>query len=577
MINQELSQIFSQMADFLEMGEVDFRSRAYHKAARFLESLEKDIEDIYKEGGIKMLEDLPSIGESLAKKIEEFIKTGRIKSYQKFKKQCPVDLESLKKVEGLASKKIKVLYKKLGVRNLKDLENAAKQGKIRSIEGFGEKSEKNILESINFAQTSQGRILLGLALPLAQEITTRLKKLPQVGRVSSAGSLRRMKETIGDIDILITSSKPKPVMDFFVKMSEVARVWAKGPTKSSIHLKAGIDCDLRVVKKESFGSALQYFTGSKDHNITSRRLAKKKGLKLNEYGVFTKKGKRIAGKTEKEVYKAIGLSYIEPEIRTNTGEIEASLRQIQGRINGLPKLVGYTSIKGDCHVHSNWSDGMDTIEQMAQAAEKMGYEYLVITDHTKDLKVSNGLNEDQLLRQMKEIDKINSRLVKLKILKGCEVNIRIDGSLDIKDEVLSQLDVVVAGIHSGFKMSEKEMTKRLLQVMENPQIDIISHPTGRLILQRSAYAFDFDEILKTAKKTKTALEINAHPARLDLSDILIRKVVEVGVKLVINTDAHSRRGLAVMEFGIAQARRGWVEKKDILNTKSLKDFLKYFI
>lgn len=569
MLNLEIAQIFYQMADFLEMKEVEFKPRAYEKAARVLESMEEDVKKIYQEGGIKALKEIPGVGEAISKKIEEYIKTGRIKEFNRLKKECPVRIDQLTRIEGLGSRKIKVLYKKLKIKTLKDLEKAAKKGKIRDLEGFGEKSEENILQGIEFVRRSKGRFLLGEILPVTREMISELDKLKEVGRISPAGSIRRMQETIGDIDILITSQKPGKVMEYFVKMPEVVKVWAKGPTKSSVRLKGGFDCDLRVIKNESFGAALQYFTGNKDHNILTRRIAIKKGLKLNEYGVF-KNERKIAGKNEKEVYQAIGLPYIEPEIRNNTGEIEAAS---EGK---LPKLIDYNDIKGDCHVHSKWSDGSHTIEEMAKAAKKMDYQYIAITDHTGSLSIAGGLNEKELLKQMKEIDKINQKISGIKILKGCEVNIKQDGSLDIKDEVLAKLDIVVAAVHSGFKMSKEDMTKRIIKAMENPNVDLIAHPTGRLIMRRKGYELDWEKIFKVAKKTKTALEINSYYERLDLKDIDIRQAVEHGVKLMINTDSHATSHLSYMELGIATARRGWAEKKDVLNTKPLKDFLDFF-
>ncbi len=571
MKNLELAQIFGQMADLLEMKEEDtfFESRAYRKAARVLESLEKDVGGIYQEGGLGALQKIPGIGRGLASKIEEFIKIGQIKAYQRLKKESPVDLDSLTSVESLGPRKIKILYKKLKIRNLNDLEKAAQAGKIKKLAGFGEKSEKNILQSIAFVKTGKGRFLLGLILPIVRQIIGRLDKLPQVEKVSVAGSIRRMKETIGDIDVLVTSPKPEKVMNFFVQMPEIVKVWAKGSTKSSVRFKGGFDGDLRVIKKQSFGAALQYFTGSKDHNILTRRLAQQKGLKLNEYGVWRGK-KRVTGQTEKKVYQSIGLPYVEPELRNNTGEIEAALA------GQLPKIIGYDEIKGDCHCHTDWSDGMQSIEEMAKAAKKIGYQYLVITDHTKDLKVANGLDEKKLLRQMEEIDKINSRLRGIKILKGCEANIRTNGAIDIRDEVLSKLDIVVAAIHSKYKMPKKEMTQRIIRAMENPNVDIIGHPTGRRIFQREAYQLDFEQIFKAAKRTKTALEINAQPERLDLRDVDIRKAIKAEVELVISSDAHSQVGLSLIELGIAQARRGWAAKKNILNSQSLKDFLESF-
>lgn len=580
-MNLELAQIFYQIADLLEMKEAGFKSRAYEKAARVLESMEKDAGEIYREKGIGGLKEIPGVGEGIARKMEEYVKTGKIRDFQRLKKECPVNLDELLAVEGLAAKKIKVLYRKLKIKNLDNLEKAAKFGKIRKLEGFGEKSETNILQAIAFARRSKGRFLLGEILPAVRKIISRLDALPEVGRIEVAGSVRRMQETVGDIDILVTSSRPEKVMDYFTGMDEVVKVWAKGLTKSSARLKGGYDCDLRVIKKESFGAALQYFTGNKYHNILTRRLAMKKGLKLNEYGVFHG-GKKIAGKTEEEVYQTIGLSYIEPEIRNNTGEIEAALwqvrvpRQSRGKINGLPKLVGYNDIKGDCHCHSDWSDGVNTIEEIAKAAKKMGYQYIVITDHAGSLKIARALGEKELLNQMREIDKLNQRLSGMRILKGCEVNIKKDGLLDIKDEILEKLDVVVASVHSAFKMNKEDMTKRIVRAIENPNVDIIGHPTGRVIFQREGYPLDLEEVLKFAKKTKTALEINAYFSRLDLKDIDIRKTIDAGVKLTIGTDAHSISHLSFMELGIAAARRGWAGRGDILNACSLEKFLRSF-
>lgn len=569
MINLELAQIFYRIADFLELKEVEFKPRAYGKVARVLETLETDVAGTYKKGGLKALEEIPGVGKNIALKIEEYIKTGKIKNYQKLKKQCPVDIEELLKIEGLGSKKIKILYKKLKIKNLKDLEKAAKAGGIRELEGFGEKSETNILQGIEFAHATKGRFLLGVALPIIRQMVSDLKKLPEVKKIAIAGSVRRMKETIGDGDILIVSSKPAKVMDFFVSMPEIIKVWAKGQTKASVRLKSGFDCDLRVVKKESFGAALQYFTGSKDHNIATRRMAIKRNLKLNEYGVF--KGKKmIAGKSEKEVYESIGLHYIEPELRTNSGEVEAALE------NKLPKIIRYDDLKGDCHIHTNWSDGINSVEEMAEAVRKMGYEYIAITDHAGFLKIAGAMDEKSVLRQMDEIDKINNKISGIKILKGCEVDINKDGSLSLSDEVLSKLDIVGASVHSYFKMSKEDMTERLLRAMANPYVNIIFHPTGRLITRREAYSLDYDKIFKAAKENRILLEINAHPQRLDLKDTDIRAAIKNGVKLIINTDAHSAAGLNVMKFGIGAARRGWAEKKDILNTQSGEKLLAYF-
>jgi len=569
MKNLEIAKIFDEMADFIEMKEISFKSIAYRKASRFLSSLEQDIEDIYYKGGVEELKKFPGIGDAIANKIEEFIRTDKIGAYQELKKECPVDLEELKSIEGLGARKIKFLYEKLKVKNLKDLEKAAQAGKIAKLDNFGEKSEKNILQSIEIAKSDKGRFLLGKILPMVRKIIDELKKLPETDKISVAGSVRRMKETVGDVDILIVSSEPEKIMDYFVQMKGVIKVWAKGETKSSVRFRTGFDCDLRVVKKESFGAALQYFTGSKEHNIATRRIAIKNKLKLNEYGVY-ENNKQIAGKNEKEVYKAIGLQYIEPELRTNTGEIEASLE------DKLPKLIEYNSIKGETHCHSDWSDGSATIENLAKIAKEMRYEYLVITDHASPLGIINGLNEERILKQIEEIDRVNRKIPGIKILKGIEVDIKADGSLFIEDNVLSQLDFVLGAIHSGLKMDKEDTTMRLIRAMKNPHIDAIAHPFGRVIQKREGCQMDFPEILKNAKQTKTALEINAHEKRLDLRDTHIRQAIEAGVKMTIGTDVHNIDYFKMMELGVAQARRGWAEKKDILNTLSVGDFLKHF-
>jgi len=569
MKNSEIAKILYLMAEFLEMEEVSFRSRAYNRAARILESLEKDVEEIYNEGGLNKLKEISGIGEAIASKIEEFIKTGKIKAYYELKKKCPVDLEKLTSLEGLGARKIKILYEKLKIKDLKDLEKAAKAGEISKLDGFGEKSEKNILQSIEIIKTDKGRFLLGRILPITRGIIDELEKLPETDKISIAGSVRRMKETVGDVDILIVSSKPEKVMDYFVNMKGVVKVWAQGKTKSSVRFKTGFDCDLRVVKKESFGSALQYFTGSKEHNIRTRKVAIKNKLKLNEYGVY-KKNKQIAGKNEKEVYETIGLKYIEPELRTNTGEIEAALE------NKLPELIKYNSIKGETHCHSDWSDGSETIENLAKIAKGMGYQYLVITDHASALGIVNGLNGERILKQMEEIDRVNKKISGIKILKGAEVDIKADGTLFLEDKFLSQLDFVLGAVHSGFKMSKEDMTERIIRAMQNPHIDSIAHPFGRVINKREGYQLDFPKILKVAKQTKTALEVNAHESRLDLRDIHIHQAIEAGVKITIGTDVHNVNYFKMMELGIAQARRGWAEEKDVLNCSSLTNFLKHF-
>ena len=573
MKNQEIAKIFYEIADFLEMEKVAFKPYAYRKAAITLETIEEDVEEIYKKGGIKFLEKIPGVGKSIAEKIAEFLKTGKIRYYQDLKKKTPVDIGELTAVEGLGPKKVKVLYQKLGIKNLKDLKKAAKAHKISLLFGFDEKTEKNILEGIKFLEQSKGRFLLGNILPTVKEIEKKFKSLKEVQKISVAGSVRRKKETIGDVDFLIITKNPSKIMDFFVSLPEVIKIWGKGTTKSSIRLKQGLDIDLRVVSEKSYGSALQYFTGSKEHNIVTRKIAMGRGLKLNEYGVFKEK-KMVAGKTEEEVYKILGMDWIPPELRENQGEIEAALR------GKLPKLIELKDIKGDLHCHSKWDGGRNSILEMAESAREIGYQYLGISDHTKFLKIEHGLNEKQLAQQRKEIDKLNSRFQilnsRFKILQGCEANILNDGSIDIKDEALKKLDYAIAGIHSSFKMSKTKMTERIIQAIKNPYIKIIAHPTGRILKRRDAYQIDMERIFRAAKETDTILEINSFPERLDLNEINIRKAIEMGVKLIINTDSHHRDQMRYMEYGVNQARRGWAEKRDIINTYPLEKLVKFF-
>jgi len=581
--NFEIAKILTEIGEYLEMDEVAFKPQAYEKAASAIEVLDEPLKEIYQKGGLKALEKIPGVGASIAEKIEELLKTGRSKYYEQLRKKAPVNLSELTSVEGVGPKIIKKLYQKLRIRNLNDLEKAVRASKIRELEGFGQKSEENILKSIEFLRQGGQRFVLGFVYPQIENIVNRLKKIKEVEKIEVAGSIRRMKETVGDLDILIVSEKSGPVMDFFVTMPEVQQVLAHGETKSSVRLKNGMDADLRVVPKESFGAALCYFTGSKEHNIALREIAIKKG-KLNEYGLFLAddrlaSGKKklskndkwqiIAGRTEEEIYRALGLDYIEPEMRENWGEIELA------RKHQLPKLIGYDDLRGDLQIQTDWTDGANSIEEYALAAKKMGLEYIAITDHTKTLAMTGGADEKKLLRQMAFIDKLNKKFGgKPKILKGAEVNILKDGSLDIKDEVLAKLDIVAGAVHSHFNMSRQEMTQRICQAMKNPYVDIIFHPTGRIILRRPPYEVDIDEIIKTAKKTKTHLEIDAYPDRLDLKDEHVKKAIEAGVKLAIDSDAHSVSHLQYLKFGTAQARRGWATKNDIINSRSWSEMLK---
>ena len=583
MKNQEIARILYEIAEYLQMEGVAFKPQAYRKAGLGLETFDRDIEDLYREEGIKGLKKIPGVGESIAQKIEEYLKTGKIKYYEDFKKKIPADVEALTAVEGVGPRKVKIIFEELGIKNLDELEKAAKEGKIRKLPGFGEKTEKNILEGIAFLKREKGRFLLGEILPTAREVFAKLEKLKEVEKLSMGGSVRRMKDTIGDLDFLAISENPEKVMDLFVSLPGVVRVWGKGATKTSVHMSQGFDMDIRVIPKKSYGSALQYFTGSKDHNIHLRKIAIEKGLKLNEYGVF-KGQEMVAGEDEEEVYKVLGLNWMAPELRENTGEIEAAIREAQGKPDGLPKLIDYKDVKGDLHYHSRWQESDGTpIEEAALAARDFGYEYIGISEHTKTLKIEHGLDKKQLLHHMSEIEKINFHLgqgsggqLKFRVLSGCEANIMQDGSIDIDDKVLARLDYVIAGVHSKFKMPMEKMTGRIIKAMENPHVDIISHPTGRLIMKREEYQIDVEKILEAARETKTAMEINSYPERLDLKDVYIKRAREEGVKMVINTDSHNPSQLHYIEYGISQARRGWAEKEDIINCWPVEKLLKFF-
>src|SRR3989338_6846905 len=566
MKNLEVAELLNGIADYLEFQEEPFKVRAYRKAALVIEGLSEDIKQIWKEN---RLTELPGIGEGIAKKISEFLETSKLKYLQELKKATPVDMEHLGLIEGIGPKTIFKLYKELKVKNVAGLEKAAKQGKIKGIKGFGPTVEQNILKSIEFSKKASKRVPLGFALSGAEEVVIILKTLKEVERASIAGSTRRMKETIGDIDILATSKAPAKVIDFFAKMPSVADVLAKGETKSSVRLKEGIQVDLRVMGDNIFGAALLYFTGNKEHNIILRKIAIEKGLKLSEYGLFDKKtNKLVAGRTEEEVYKKLGMDYIEPEMREDEGEIELAQHHM------LPKLIGYNDIKGDLQMRSEWSDGSNTIGEMAIAAKKLGHEYICITDHTGRIVIANPLDEKRLKEQRKEIDRINKKIEGMRILQGVEVNITDDGSLDMDDKVLKELDIVVAYIHSGFKNPKEKMTKRMINAMENENVDIIAHPTGRLITKREAYDIDLDSVFEAAKETGTIMEINSYPERMDLRDIHVRAAVKAGVKLVISTDAHNTDQLHFFKLGIGTARRGWATKNDIINTRKLKDMIR---
>lgn len=571
MKNPEIAKILYDVADILEIQGIQFKPAAYRKAARGVESLSEEVSELYGKEGIKGLKDIPGVGESIAKKIEELIKTGKLKYYNELKKTIPKHLSELIEIPGMGPKRAKLLHEKLRISSIADLEKAVKQHKIKDLRGFGEKSEADLLKGIEMLKKGQERVLLGIALPIARQIEAKLKELKEVHKISVAGSLRRMNETIGDLDILVTSKSPEKVMNFFTSMPEVDRVLAKGSTKSMILLKNGLQADLRVVADNCFGAALQYFTGNKEHNIKLREMASKKGMKISEYGVFNKKtNKQIAGKTEEEVYAKLGLPYIEPELRESRGEIEAALKK------KLPIIIAYNSIKGDLHVHTKHSDGANTIEEMALTAQKMGYEYICIADHTKSQRIARGQTEEQVLKELEEIRNLNKKIKGIRILAGAEVDIKPNGELDLKDSALKKLEIVSISIHSRFKSSKEEMTKRILRAMENENVNILNHPTGRRIYKREPYEVDLQKIFKRAVDRNIFFEINAFPERLDLKDIHVKAAIEAGAKLVICTDAHNKEHLRYIEYGIATARRGWAEAKGVINTRSLKELPKYF-
>jgi DNA polymerase (family 10) len=566
MTNADVARIMREIAIFLDMDGVAFKPRAYEKAAHAIEAVDTPIADLYQQGGIKAVEEIPGVGKSIAEKIVTLLESGKLPYYEELRKKTPVDVTGLSAIEGLGPKNIKALYHELGVRSVGDLEHAARAGKIRALPHFGEKSEQKILKGIGFLKRSSGRFPIGNVLPLMREIEARLRDLAGVKQVAVAGSVRRWKETVGDGDLLVVANRAEQVMDFFVGMPEVVHVHGKGPTKSSVKLASGMDVDLRVVPAASFGAALCYFTGSKAHNVTLRRIAIEKKLKLNEYGVF-RGDKAIAGKSEEEVYAALGLPYIPPELREDSGEIQAALA------GTLPELIGYDDLRGDLQTQTTWTDGSNSIEEMAAAARRLGREYMAVTDHTRGLAMTGGSDEKKLRQQMKAIDTLNKRLRGITLLKGAEVNIDRDGSLDIDDQTLAQLDVVGVAVHSHFNLSRAEMTRRIVRAMENPHADILFHPTGRVLQKREPYDLDIDAIIAAAKRTGTILEIDAYPDRLDLKDEHARKAIEAGVKLAIDSDAHSVNHLHFLTFGIATARRAWAKKSDVINTKPLKAFL----
>lgn len=580
MKNLEVSQIFRDIAKILEIkGDNPFRIRAYERAAQNIEGLTEDVEHLIKED---KLTDIPGIGGDLADKIKEIARTGRLKQFEELKRSIPEGLLDLLDIPSIGPKTAKLLYEKLRIKNLSDLEEAIKKNRLLGIFGIKEKTIENISKGIEILKMAKVRMTLPHASLLADEFVNALKKIPEVKMISTAGSLRRQKETVRDIDILVISHKPKEVMDTFLSLPSVKDVIAEGETKSAVRTKDDVQIDCRVVEEKSFGAALLYFTGSKNFNIKLRQIAIKKGLKINEYGVFSatkrggfakkrhgEKGERfVAGRTEEEIFKLLGMGYIEPELREDTGEIELAQKF------KLPKLIELRDIKGDIHTHSKWSDGGNSIEEVAKAAKELGLSYVAMTDHSQSLKVAGGLSPEDLKKKSQEIDRLNKKISNFRILYGTEVDIDSDGKIDYKDEILKEFDVVVAAIHSGFKESKAQLTKRIISACKNRYVHIIAHPTGRLWGVREAYDLDLDNIFKVAKDTNTHLEINAFAQRLDLNDIHCRRAKEMGVRLAIGTDAHQLEQLKTIRFGVSVARRGWLSKDNVINTLGVEEFLK---
>jgi len=565
--NREVAGILYEMAELLELhAENRFKIIAYSKAARAIESLKEDIEQLCKEG---RLQSLPGVGKAISEKVEEYLRTGQIQAHQDLLKKTPAGLAELLKISGLGPKTIFMLHEKLNITNLDELEKAAREHRIRRLPRMGPKSEKNILKSIERYRKRSTRILYSTAEPVVSEVLAYLRRMEGLEHITAAGSYRRGKETVGDIDILATATRPEEIVAAFVRMPIVEEVLSRGPTKASVIVQETIQVDLRIVEHRSYGTVLQYFTGSKEHNVLLRQLALDRGYSLSEYSLKRlSDGQDLFFDREEDVYAHLGLQYIPPEMREDRGEIEAAM---QGR---LPELVSLMDIRGDLHVHSDWSDGRASILEMARAAKALGYEYLALCDHSPSVGIAGGLAPEKLEEKIEAIAAVNEVLEGVTVLVGTEVDIKADGKLDYPNDLLARCDVVVASVHMGQQQKEREITGRLVSAIENEFVDIIGHPTGRIINQRDPYEVDMKVILEAAARTGTAMEINAYPTRLDLNDVFSRMAKDMGVKMSINSDAHEPEQLKVMKFGINVARRGWLEKKDVLNALSLQDLLR---
>ena len=560
--NADVAAVFEEIADLLEIeGSNPFRIRAYRNAARTLRGLPREVGAMLDEG--EDLTELPGIGEDLAGKIKEIVETGTATALEEHRKKVPKTLTELLRIPGIGPKRVKTLYRDLGIRTLDQLQKAAQDGRVRSIQGFGEKTERYILDQLKKRAGEEKRFQLAVATQYAEALVAYLKGSPGVKQVVVAGSYRRARETIGDLDILITATSGSPVMDRFLSYPEVEEILAHGTTKASVRLACKLQVDVRVVPEDSYGAALQYFTGSKAHGVALRQLAQQRGLKLNEYGLF--RGDRsVAGATEESVYAAVGLPWISPELRENRGELDAALAR------RLPVLVEIADLKGDLHAHTTATDGRNSIREMAEAAKARGLEYLAITDHSRRLTMAKGLDPKRLFEQLEEVDRLNGTLSGITLLKGIEVDILQDGSLDLPDENLCRLDLIVGAVHSHFRLSRQKQTERILRAMDHPYFTILAHPSGRLIDERAPYDVDMTRVIRHARERGCFLEVNAHPVRLDLNDTDCRMAKEEGVMLCINSDAHSVLDLGNLGYGVGQARRGWLEKKDVLNTRSLQ-------
>jgi DNA polymerase (family 10) len=561
--NAEIAELFSRLADLLEVEDANpFRIRAYRNAARTIAGLAQNVSVLVKSG--KDLSELPGIGEAIAEKIRTIVATGRLPQLEEVEARTPAALSALMKVEGLGPKRVKTLYKQLDIRTPEDLERAARSGKIRELAGFGKKTEELILQRVLHFQGEAPRMRLPDAEDIAEPLVAYLRQTPGIKAITVAGSFRRRLETVGDLDILVTARKDSPVMDRFVAYDEVTGVVSRGKTRSTVILRSGLHVDLRVVPQVSYGAALCYFTGSRAHNIALRKIGVSKGCKLNEYGLFRGE-QRVGGKTEQEVYDKLGLAWIEPELRENRGEIELARK---GR---LPKLISRDDIRGDLHSHTSATDGRNSLREMAEAVRVLGYEYLAITDHSRHVTVAHGLNGKQLLEEIRQIDRLNAKLDGIVILKSCEVDILEDGSLDLPDSVLRELDLTVCAVHYNFNLPEKQQTERIIRAMDNRCFNILAHPTGRLINKREPYEVDLQAVMTAARERGCFLEINAQPSRLDLTDTYCKLARDLGLKLAISTDAHGIDQLDFMRFGIGQARRGWLAAGDVLNTRPLDE------